>query len=99
MQQQNGEEPMRVLKTIIFAVFAFAAIAAHAPQSARAASAAAIDADARATLNQFFARVVNGRDLANKAEAILISYFDCAFTSKAPGLRYKNKMESTSTFN
>ncbi len=63
---------MRVLKTIIFAVFAFAAIAAQTPQSARAASAAAIDADARATLNQFFARVVNGRDLANKAEAILI---------------------------
>lgn len=62
---------MTKLKIVILAMAALFAVAAHAPQ-AQAASAGAIDADARATLDQFFARVANGRELANKAEALLI---------------------------
>ena len=60
-----------VLKSLFAAFAILFAVAAHAPET-RAASAAAIDADARATLDRFFAKVVNGRDLANKAEAILV---------------------------
>lgn len=56
---------------LVLALGALFAVAARAPE-ARAASAAVIDADARATLQKFFARVSNGRELANKAEAILI---------------------------
>ncbi len=62
---------MTRLKIVLLALAALFAVAAHAPQ-AEAASAGAIDADASATLNKFFSRVVNGRELANKAEAILI---------------------------
>lgn len=63
---------MTKLKLAILAFAAlFAVTTVPAPQ-AHAASAAAIDADAQVTLNKFFARVVNGRELANKAEAILI---------------------------
>ncbi|MFQ5626523.1 MAG: YSC84-related protein [Methyloligellaceae bacterium] len=63
---------MRALRTLFAAFFALTAIAIYTPGTAHAASAAAIDADARVTLDLFFKRVVNGRDLANKAEAILI---------------------------
>lgn len=63
---------MRILKLFFAAFLVIAAVAVHKPDVSHAASAAAIDADARATLNKFFDRVVNGRELANKAEAILI---------------------------
>lgn len=63
---------MRVMRTVFLALLALVSVAVQAPPRAEAASAAAIDADARDTLNKFFARVVNGRDLANKAEAVLI---------------------------
>lgn len=63
---------MRLITMVFLALLAMASVTAQAPQPAEAASAAAIDADARDTLNKFFARVVNGRDLANKAEAVLI---------------------------
>jgi lipid-binding SYLF domain-containing protein len=54
------------------AFVALLAVAVQAPQTAQAASAAAIDADARVTLDRFFTRFPGGRDLANKAEALLI---------------------------
>ncbi len=63
---------MRVIRLLFIAFLAVTAISLRAPEPARAASAAAIDADARATLDHFFKTVVNGRELANKAEAILI---------------------------
>lgn len=63
---------MRIMRLLIAAFLMIGAVSVYKPDASHAASAAAIDADARATLNNFFARVVNGRDLANKAEAILI---------------------------
>ncbi len=63
---------MRALQSMIFALMAFAAISQFGSSTAHAASAAQIDADSRATLDRFFARVVSGRELANKAQAILI---------------------------
>lgn len=63
---------MRVIRMLFIAFLAVTTLTLHAPDTARAASAGAIDADSRATLNHFFATVVNGRELANKAEAILI---------------------------
>ena len=63
---------MRVMRMVFLVMLALASVTVQAPRPAEAASAAAIDADARNTLNRFFARVVNGRDLANKAEAVLI---------------------------
>ena len=62
---------MRALRILLIALLALAAVAVQSTDS-RAASAAAIDANARGTLDRFFAKVVNGRELANKAEAILI---------------------------
>ncbi|MDA7947816.1 MAG: YSC84-related protein [Hyphomicrobiaceae bacterium] len=62
---------MRLVTALVFAFFAFAAAVQLNSEPARA-NAAQIDADARATLDRFFQRVVNGRELANKAEAILI---------------------------
>lgn len=63
---------MRAIRLLFVAFLAVTALTLHTPDTARAASAAAIDADSRATLDQFFGTVVNGRELANKAEAILI---------------------------
>ncbi len=63
---------MRAIKLLFVVFLAVTAVTLQAPDTARAASAAAIDADARATLNHYFSSVVNGRELANKAEAILI---------------------------
>ena len=63
---------MRVIRLLFIAFLAVTAVSLRAPEPARAASAAAIDADARVTLDQFFKTVINGRDLANKAEAVLI---------------------------
>lgn len=63
---------MRALKLLVVTFLALAAVTAYPPQPAQAASAATIDSDARATLNRFFARYPGGRDLANKAQAILI---------------------------
>ncbi len=63
---------MRTIRLFFIAFLAVTAVTLHTPDTARAASAAAIDADARATLDQFFATVINGRDLANKADAILV---------------------------
>jgi lipid-binding SYLF domain-containing protein len=63
---------MRALKSLFLALLVLSAFTLHAPESARAASAAAIDADARVTMDKFFASVASGRELANKAEAILI---------------------------
>ena len=56
---------------VALAFLALLAVAVHGGQ-ARAASAAQIDADARATLDRFFTRVVNGRELANKAIGVLV---------------------------
>lgn len=56
---------------IIFAFLAITALALPGSQ-ARAASAAEIDTDVNATLERFFARVVNGRELANKAVGVLV---------------------------
>lgn len=54
-------------------LLAFAALAAAIIQAPGArASAAQIDAEVNATLNDFFAHVANGRELANKAEAVLV---------------------------
>ncbi len=63
---------MRAIRLLFVAILAVTAVTLHTPDTARGATAAAIDADARATLNQFFETVVNGRELANKAESILI---------------------------
>ncbi len=63
---------MRALRALFAAILALTAIAISTPDTARAASAAAIDADARVTLDLFFKRIVNGRELANKADAILV---------------------------
>ena len=63
---------MRLVTALVFAFFAVAAAVQFSSEPARAASAAQIDADARATLDRFFQRVVNGRELANKADAVLI---------------------------
>jgi lipid-binding SYLF domain-containing protein len=51
---------------------AVAAAMILAQTSAQAASRAQIDAEVSDTLNRFFAQVSNGRELANKAEAVLI---------------------------
>jgi len=64
---------MRVIIRLLFvSFFVLCAVSLYAPNAARAASGASIDADAQETLNKFFARVINGRELANKAEAILV---------------------------
>ena len=63
---------MRALRMLFVAFLAVTAVTLQTPDTARAASAAAIDADARATMEHFFAKVINGRALANKAEAVLI---------------------------
>ena len=63
---------MRALRTLFAAFLALTAIAISTPGTARAASAASINADARVTLDQFFKHIINGRELANKADAILI---------------------------
>ena len=63
---------MRAIRFLLVAFLAVTAVSFHSVDTARAASAAAIDADAKVTLDQFFRRVINGRDLANKAEAILV---------------------------
>jgi len=63
---------MRVIRFIFISFLVLSSVAAFTPRAAQAASAAEIDADARVTLNKFFARVANGRNLANKAEAILV---------------------------
>lgn len=62
---------MHVLKPVFIGLLALAAIAIAAPE-AEASSAASIDSEVRATLDRFFAQVVNGRELANKAEAVLV---------------------------
>lgn len=54
-------------------LLAAAALVAAAVQTGDArASAARIDAEVNATLDDFFAHVANGRELANKAEAVLV---------------------------
>ncbi|RME98542.1 MAG: hypothetical protein D6773_14290 [Alphaproteobacteria bacterium] len=58
-------------RSLFLALFALMAVLLPGSE-ARAASAAQIDAEARATLEKFFAKVSNGRELANKAEAVLI---------------------------
>lgn len=63
---------MRAFKLLFLALLALTTLALYTPDSARAASAAEIDADARVTLDKFFASVGSGRELANKAESILI---------------------------
>lgn len=62
---------MKRTKTVILVVVALLALSWHAPE-ARAASQAEIDARVNNTLNRFFARVENGRDLANRAVAVLV---------------------------
>ena len=63
---------MRAIRFLFISFLVFSSAAAFTRGTALAASAAEIDAEATVTLNKFFARVVNGRDLANKAEAILV---------------------------
>ena len=63
---------MRAIRFLFISFLVLSAVAVCTPGAAQAASAAEIDVDARVTLNKFFARVANGRNLANKAEAILV---------------------------
>jgi lipid-binding SYLF domain-containing protein len=63
---------MRAIRLLFISFLVLGAVAIYRPGIAQAASAAAIDADARVTLDQFFSRIINGRELANKAEAILV---------------------------
>lgn len=62
---------MLQLKSLYFAFILFAAMLA-APTGGHAASRAQIDAEVSATLDRFFAQVGGGRELANRAEAVLI---------------------------
>jgi lipid-binding SYLF domain-containing protein len=63
---------MRVrMRNWIIALAASLCVICFAPQS-RAASGPEIDANVRATLDQFFHEVWSSRDLANKASALLI---------------------------
>ncbi|MGB6905502.1 MAG: YSC84-related protein [Methyloceanibacter sp.] len=58
--------------TIKTAVLAFILALAFAPRSAEAASAAKINADVRATLDQFFLTTPGARALANSAAGVLV---------------------------
>ena len=62
---------MPMFKTGLIALLVLVCTAIPLSDTATA-SRAAIDADVNATLNRFFARVTNGRELANKAEAVLV---------------------------
>lgn len=62
---------MLKLKALCLALAVFAVMTALPPRDA-AASRAQIDAEVNDTLNRFFARVGNGRELANSAEAVLV---------------------------
>lgn len=59
------------IRYALAAVCALLVLATGASQ-VRAESAAALDADARATMDRFFATVGGARDLASKAEAVLV---------------------------
>ncbi len=62
---------MRGIRQSAFAVLALLALACAAPR-AQAASGPEIDASARATLEDFFNQIYSGRELANKATAVLV---------------------------
>jgi lipid-binding SYLF domain-containing protein len=62
---------MRRIRQSVIALLALFAVVCLAPR-AEAASGREIDANARATLEDFFRQVWSGRELANKAAAILI---------------------------
>jgi lipid-binding SYLF domain-containing protein len=62
---------MRGIRQSAIALLALLAVVCMAPR-ADAASGPEIDANARATLEDFFRQVWSGRELANKAAAILI---------------------------
>ena len=62
---------MPMFKTGLIALFVLVCTAVPMSDTATA-SRASIDADVNATLNRFFARVTNGRELATKAEAVLV---------------------------
>jgi len=59
------------MKLLFVAILSLFVVSAHAPL-ALAASAGSIDTNVQHTLNRFFAKVTNGRELANKAEAVLV---------------------------
>lgn len=59
------------LRNLIVALLGLLLVAVTG-QTAKAASAAALDADARATMDKFFYSVSGARELANKAEGILV---------------------------
>jgi lipid-binding SYLF domain-containing protein len=63
-------KPLLSALCVVLLAAAFTAFAAPSP--AEAASAAEIDADVRHTLDRFFNSVGGSRDLANKAEGILV---------------------------
>lgn len=62
---------MLKLKSLYLALIVLAAMF-MGPIAAQAAPRAQIDAEVNDTLNRFFARVTNGRELANNAEAVLV---------------------------
>jgi lipid-binding SYLF domain-containing protein len=62
---------MREIRQTAIAVLALLAVLCLAPR-AQAASGPEIDANARGTLEDFFQQIPSGRELANKAAAILI---------------------------
>ena len=62
---------MREIRQSAIAVLALLAVLCLAPR-AEAASGPEIDASARATMEDFFNQIWSGRELANKAAAILI---------------------------
>lgn len=59
------------VKNIIVALLGLLLVASSSGRG-EAASAAALDADGRATMDRFFSSVAGSRDLANKAQGILV---------------------------
>ena len=73
-ENRFGEDSVMgiIQNTIKTAVLAFILALAFAPRSAEAASAAKINADVRATLDQFFLTTPGARALANSAAGVLV---------------------------
>jgi lipid-binding SYLF domain-containing protein len=60
-----------IIRSTVVALLCVLGLALGAPRS-HAASAAALDADARATMDRFFSSVGGARELSSKAQAILV---------------------------
>ena len=68
---ESGDRKMQTIQRIVsVALIAFAAMALVAPRAE--ASAAKINADVRASLDQFFRQTPGARELANNAAGVLV---------------------------